>query len=174
MANDEIVFIDTSTEVKETLEKLSRSALRAAGREIGKHLKSNTKVRTQNLKNHIGFWAKIDKYTGQPELQVGYYSWQKVKKKGKRPSRSNPMWFEFGVNAHAINIKKAQTLSDGIIDYGKSVNHPGLKDEHILRNSVYDNIDSIRNAQEKYLSELNKTIEEASRLIEESEEDESV
>lgn len=173
MANN-ITFIDTSKEVKDTMVKLSKSALRTAGREIGKHLKDNTRYRTKNLKNHIGFWAKLDKNTGQPELQVGYYSWQRVKKKGKQPSHSNPMWFEFGVNAHVISIKKAQTLSDGIIDYGKSVNHPGLKDEHVLRNSVYNNIDSIRSAQEKYLSELNKTIEEASGKIEESEEDEDV
>lgn len=173
MAN-EITFIDTSKEVKDTMVKLSKSALRAAGKIAGRKIKENTKVHTGSLQNQVGYWARIDRETGQPELQIGYYSKQRAKKKGKTPSHANPAWKEFGVNAHEISIKNANTLTDGVIDYGKSVNHPGLAGQNTLRNSVLDNVDLIREAQEKYLSELNSTIEEASRMIEESEEDEDV
>ena len=170
MSNNDIKFIDTSKEVKSTMEKLSKSALRAAGRVVSKALKENTRYRTNNLKNHIGFWAKINRDTGQPELQVGYYSWQRVKKKGKQPSHANPMWFEFGVTPHVISIHKARNLSNGKIAFGKSVKHPGLRDEHILRNSVINNIEEIKKAEQKYLSELNKTIEDTSGKVVESEE----
>lgn len=170
MSNDDIKFIDTSKEVKSTMVKLSKSALRAAGRVVKKDLKENTRRRTNNLKNHIGFSADINIDTGQPELQIGYYSWQEVKKKGKQPSHASPAWFEFGVNPHIISIHKAKNLSNGKITFGKSVKHPGLRDEHVLRNSVFNNIDAIRDAQKEYLSELNKTIETAGGKVVESEE----
>ncbi len=169
-----VEFIDTSKEVKDTMVKLSKSALRAAGKVAGNVLKENTKKYTGRLVKQIGYWAKIDKQTGQPELQIGYYTKSRVKKKGKTPSHANPAWVEFGVKSHTIAINKAKTLTDGVIDYGKSVQHPGLRGESTLRNSVFDNIDAIREAQESYLSELNKTIEEAGGKIEESEEDEDV
>lgn len=173
MAND-ITFIDTSKEVKDVLVKLSKSALRSSGKIAGKIIKENTSVRTGSLKNQVGYWAKIDKSTGQPELQIGYYSKQRAKKKGKIPSHANPAWKEFGINAHTISIKKANTLTDGKINYGQTVTHPGLAGQNILRNSVLDNVDTIREAQEKYLSELNKTIDQAKGIIDESEEDEDV
>lgn len=171
MANNyEVKFVDTSHEVKVTMEKLSKSALRAAGKVVSKALKENTRSRTKHLQNHIAFWARINRSTGQPELQVGYYSWQKVKARGKIPSNASPFWFEFGVKSHIINVNNARTLTDGKIDFGKSVTHPGLREEHILRNSVFDNIEEIRKAQEEYLALLNKTMEEAKAMIEESEE----
>lgn len=175
MANSSSVqFIDTSKDVKNTMVKLSKSALRAGGKVAGKALKDTTRKYTSRLAKQIGYWAKINKDTGQPELQLGYYSKSRAKKKGKTPSHANPAWIEFGVNSHIISINTAKTLTDGVIDYGKSVSHPGIRGESTLRNSVFDNIDAIRDAQEEYLSELNKTIEEAGGKIEESEEDEDV
>lgn len=167
-------FIDTSKEVKDTMVKLSKSALRAGGKVAGKVLKEETKKYTGRLAKQIGYWARIDKQTGQPELQLGYYSKSRAKKKGKSVSHANPSWLEFGTNPHIISVNSAKTLTDGTIDYGKSVQHPGVRGEATLRNSVFDNIDAIREAQEEYLSELNKTIEEAGGKIEESEEDEDV
>ncbi len=169
-SNFEVRFIDTSKEVKDTMIKLSKSAMRAAGKAVGKAIKENTRTRTKRLVNHVGYWARIDRTSGHPELQVGYLSWQKVKKKGKIPSQANPMWFEFGVNPHIVNIRNAKTLTDGKIDYGKSVSHPGLRGESTLRNSVFDNIDLIKEAQKEYLSLLNDTIEAAGGKIDESEE----
>lgn len=169
-----VEFIDTSKEVKDTMVKLSKSALRAGGKVAGNALKEETKKFTGRLAKQIGYWARIDKQTGQPELQLGYYSKSRAKKKGKAPSHANPAWIEFGVNTHTISIKKAKTLTDGVVDYGKTVIHPGLRGEATLRNSVFDNIDAIHEAQESYLSELNKTIEEAGGKIDESEEDEDV
>ena len=116
----------------------------------------------------------INRDTGQPELQIGYYSKAQAKKKGKQVSHANPAWAEFGVKSHTISIKKANTLSDGNINYGKSVSHPGLRGQSILRNSVFNNIDAIREAQAEYLAALNKTIEAAGGKIKESEEIEDV
>lgn len=171
---NEIVFVDTHQEVIDTMRKLAKTALRSGGKVVAKHLKEDTHKRTEDLVNQIGYWAKIDRMTGQPSLDIGYYSTEKMKKVGKPPSHSNPSWFEFGVKAHKINVKNANTLTDGRIDFGKSVQHPGLREEHILRNAVYDNLEEILEAEEKYLGELNKTIEEAKSKIEESEEEEFV
>lgn len=169
-----IIFIDTSTEVKTTLEKLSKTALRAGGKVIAPKIKDNTRARTQRLKNHVGYWARINKQTGQPELQIGYYSWQRVKKRGKQPSHANPSWIEHGTLSHKIQIKNAKTLTDGKIDFGKSVIVKGMNADHTLRTTVLENIDEMRKAQEEYLNELNQEIEKAQTKIHEGEEEEFV
>ena len=170
MSNNDIKFIDTSKEVKNTMVKLSKSALRASAKVAGKAIRENTQKYTGKLSKQVGYWARINRDTGQPELQIGYYSKGQAKKKGKSPSHANPAWSEFGVNPHVISIKKANTLSNGKINFGKSVSHPGLRGQRILRNSVFNNIDAIKEAQKEYLSELNKTIEAAGGKVVESEE----
>ncbi len=102
-------------------------------------------------------------------MQIGFYSWQKVKKKGKQPSHANPHWLEFGTSPAGgkrqvrklIVPKKAKVLAYNDTFYGKKVVHPGFGEPRILRNTAHDNIEKIRKAQEKYLSEITKTIEEA-------------
>lgn len=173
MKNSDIVFIDTSKEVKDALVKLSKSALRASGRVIGKKLKENTPKRTGNLSKQIGYWARIDRKTGQPFMDVGYYSRKRMEDKGKTPAHPNPHWIEFGVNVHPINIKKAKSLSDGLINYGTTVQHPGLPAQHVLKKTVVSNIREIVGAQEKYLKELNKKISDI-KGIDDSEEEEDV
>lgn len=173
MKNNDTVFIDTSKEVKDTLVKLSKSALRASGKIIGKKLKDKTKKYTGNLSNQIGYWARLDRKTGQPFMDVGYYSKDRMRRKGKQPSHSNPAWAEFGVKAHAISIKKARSLSDGQINYGVTVQHPGLPAQNTLKNVVVSNIQEIVGAQEKYLKELNKQISDI-KGIDDSEEEEDV
>lgn len=169
MSNNDIQFIDTSKEVKNAMVKLSKSALRASAKVAGKAIRENTQKYTGKLSKQVGYWAKINRDTGQPELQIGYYSKRQAKKKGKSPSYANPAWSEFGVNPHIISIKKANTLSNGAINFGKSVSHPGLRGQSILRNSVFNNIDEIKAAQKEFLSELNKTLEVARGKIVEGE-----
>ncbi len=98
----EISIIDTSTDVKKAIAKLSKEALGASGRVIRKKLRENTPLRTKRLKNHIASWKCIDKKTGQPTLYIGYYSWQQTKKHKKLPSHANPHWMEFGTDPHII------------------------------------------------------------------------
>lgn len=170
MSNNDIKFIDTSKDVKNTMVKLSKSALRASAKVAGKAIRENTQKYTGKLSKQVGYWARINRDTGQPELQIGYYSKGQAKKKGKSPSHANPAWSEFGVSPHVISIKKANTLSNGKINFGKSVSHPGLRGQSILRNSVFNNIDAIKDAQKEFLSVLNKTIEAAGGKVVESEE----
>ncbi len=169
MSND-VKFINTSSEVKKTMVKLSKSALRAAAKVAGKAIRENTEKYTGRLAKQVGYWARIDRRTGQPELQIGYYSKSQARKKGKSPSHANPAWQEFGIKAHVISIKKANTMSDGKINYGKTVTHPGTRGRSILRDSVFNNIDAIQEAQKEYLSALNKEIKAAGGKIVESEE----
>ncbi len=169
MANKSTVtFIDTSPEVKKTLVNLSKTALRASAKVIRKKLRDNLPTRSKRLKNHIGSWAMINYKTGQPTLQIGFYSWQKVKKKGKIPSNASPHWVEFGTKAHAIpkadNGKGTFMAYDDIV-FGFRVQHPGTRATHILRDTVQNNIAEIRAAQEEYLKELTKTIEEAKAKV---------
>ena len=74
-------FIDTSSEVKKTMEQLSKSALRASAKVIRKHIRDDVPVRTKRIKNHVASWVFIDKKTGQPQAQIGFYGWQRVKKR---------------------------------------------------------------------------------------------
>lgn len=181
-----VTFIDVSKEVKETMKGLSTTALRVSGNVIRKHLKAEIKekhVHTKRLVNHVGTWTFTDRVTGQPQLQVGFYSWQKVKNKKdhNKPSRASPHWIEFGTKPHTMPGKKKKKkkkkeghfMSYNNNFYGKEVRHPGQKPTHLLRDTVQNNIAEIRKAQEEYLALLNKTLEEAGAKIYEGEEDES-
>ena len=54
----EFKFIDTSHEVKTTMVKLSKSALRASGKVAGKAVRENTKKRTGLLSKQVGSYYK--------------------------------------------------------------------------------------------------------------------
>ena len=157
----QVTFIDVSPEVKKTLVNLSKTALRASAKVIRKKLRDDLPTRSKRIKNHIGSWAMINYKTGQPTLQIGFYSWQKVKKKGKLPSHASPHWIEFGVTPHSIAVNNAKMLAYNDVTYGRTVQHPGSAATHILRNTVQNNIAEIRAAQAEYLAEITKTIEEA-------------
>lgn len=159
----EVTFIDVSPEVKKTLVNLSKTALRESGKVVRKKLREVLPTRSKRLKNHIGSWAMINYKTGQPTLQIGFYSWQRVKKKGKSPSHANPHWIEFGTKAHDIpkNGNARKYMSYGNVSFGFRVHHPGTTATHVLRNTVQNNIAEIRAAQAQYLAEISKTLDEA-------------
>lgn len=182
-----VKFVDKSDEVKKTLVGLSKAALRESGKVIRKKLRQNVPHRSKRFKNHIASWVMINRATGQPTLQIGFYSWQRVRKRGKQPSHSSPWWVEFGTgqrgdtyspnkkrpSPHIIEPQKAKLLTDGITVYGRHVEHPGQAATHVLRDTVQNNIGEIRAAQEKYLVEISEAIEKANRkvLTEDIEED---
>ena len=174
-----VTFIDISAEAKKTMQGLSKTALRESGKKIRKLLRaeiaSSELVYSNRFENHIGTWAFIDRTTGQPQLQVGFYSHAKVMKKGKKASRASPHWIEFGTKSHNMPGEKKQDhfMSYNNNFYGKEVRHPGQKPTHLLRDTVQNNIAEIRKVQEEYLALLNKTLEEAGAKIYEGEEDES-
>lgn len=161
MSKSNVTFINTSKEVKKTMVGLSKTALRASGKVVRKYLRAAVPVRSKRFKNHIGSWAMVDYQTGQPQLKIGFYSWQKVRKKGKLPSHASPHWVEFGVNSHSITVNNAKMLAYNDVVYGRTVQHPGTRATNVLRDTVQNNIAEIRAAQEQYLAELSKTLEEA-------------
>jgi HK97 gp10 family phage protein len=162
-----VKFVDNSGEVKKTLQDLSKTALREGAKIVRKELRRSLPVRTKSLKNHIGSWVRINRDTGMTECQIGYYSWQKVRKLGKKPSHSSPYWLEFGTDSHLIQVqqnrKNKPPNRSGVMWYmktpiGKQVKHPGQPAQHLLRNAAYNNIGAICKAQEKYLKYLNDTL----------------
>lgn len=163
MANKyNVTFVDKSSDVKKTIVGLSKTALRASGKVIRKYLRQNVPVRSKRFKNHIGSWVMINYSTGQPTLQIGFYSWQRVKKKNKLPSHASPHWVEFGTKPHTIpSSGKRAFMRYGDTVFGFHVDHPGTGATHVLRNTVQNNIDEIRKVQEEYLKEISKTLEEA-------------
>ncbi len=165
-----VTFINTSTEVKKALEGLSKTALRASGKILRKKLRTSIPIKSRFFKNHIGTWVFIGRDTGIPQMQIGFYSWQRVKKKGKQPSATAPQWLELGVKPHDISIKNAKVLAYNDISYGKTVKHPGLPAHNFLRDTVYNNLEEIRAAQAEYLEEIQKTIDEAKQKIDQGEE----
>lgn len=161
----EVVFVDTSPEVKKVMAGLAKSALRASGKVVRKHIRDDVPLRTKRIKNHIASWVFIDRKTGQPQMQIGFYGWQKVKKRGKQPSHSSPWWIEEGTKPHLIHSSKTMYDKSTVTKYGHNVNHPGQEATHVLRNSVYNNISEIRAAQEEYLKLLSEEIEKAKSKI---------
>lgn len=154
-----VKFVDKSDEVKKTLVGLSKAALRESGKVIRKKLRENVPLRTKRFKNHIASWVMINRQTGQPTLQIGFYSWQRVRKRGKQPSHSSPWWVELGTKPHEITSSTFMRYEDIVVGY--HANHPGQAATHALRNTVQNNIGEIRAAQEQYLAEISKTIEAA-------------
>lgn len=163
--NSKIVFEDYSQDVIKTMQGLSKSALRESGKVVRKILRKNIPVRSKRLKNHIASWAFVERRTGQPQLQIGYYSWQRVRKRNKEPSHASPSWVEFGTSPHVISAKKAKAMAYAENFYGSKVHHGGQRATHVLRNSVYDNIKEIKAAQAQYLAELSGAIERAKGKI---------
>ena len=164
MNNSKIQFIDTSAECKKMMVKLSKDALRNSGKVITKILRSTVPVRTGGLKKSITAWAKIDRKTGQPLLEVGYRTRAQMRKRGFA-FFVNPTWFEFGTKPHSIHVKNAKSLTDGKSKFGLHVENPGMSSKNFLRNTVYQNIDKIRAAQEEKLGELtNLMIKEGAKI----------
>lgn len=166
--------------------RLSKKALNASGRVVKKHLKENIPVRTKHFENHVGSWALIDKKSGVPELRIGFYGWQKVTKRKaphNKPSHSSPWWIEQGTKRHTIKAKHPiknmtrhglQVMFDKSkgVNYGLRVNHPGQRATNVLRNSVYNNINEIKAAQEKHLKLLNEEIDKIYAAVYDDEEGE--
>ena len=165
MSKSTVTFINTSKEVKKTMVGLSKTALRASGKVVRKYLRSAVPVRSKRFKNHIGTWVFIGRDTGIPQMQVGLYSWQRVKKRGKLPSAMSPHWVELGTTPHSITVNNAKMLAYNDVVYGRTVQHPGTHATNVLRDTVQNNIAEIRAAQEQYLAELSKTLEEAGAKV---------
>lgn len=172
-----VTFIDTSSEVKETMRELSKTALRESGKVIRKKIRETIQttgiVHSNRFKNHIASWVRINSSTGQPVMDVGFRSRAYLMKKHKKPSHASPHWIEFGTKPHTIDSRKKghyMAYEDNV--YGYTVQHPGQKATHLLRDTVQNNIKEIRAAQEKYLAELNKTLEAAGAKIYHGEEEE--
>ena len=174
-AYSSVTFIDTSKEAKKTMQGLSKTALRESGKVVRKLLRekiaSSGLVHSNRFKNHIGTWAFIEKTTGQPQLQIGFYSRARVIKKGKKASNASPHWIEFGTKSHPISSEHFMRYEDNV--FGFHVQHPGQAATHLLRDTVQNNIAEIRKAQEEYLALLNDELEKAGAKIYEGEEDES-
>lgn len=174
-ASSSVTFIDTSKEAKKTMQGLSKTALRESGKVVRKLLRekiaSSGLVHSNRFKNHIGTWAFIDRTTGQPQLQIGFYSRARVIKKGKKASQASPHWIEFGTKSHPISSDRFMRYEDNA--FGFHVQHPGQAATHLLRDTVQNNIAEIRKAQEEYLALLNDELEKAGAKIYEGEEDES-
>lgn len=167
----DVKFIDTSKETKDAMVKLAKDGLKAGGKTVTKILREKVPIRTGGLKKSITAWARIDKYTGQPSLEVGYRSRAQMKKRGI-PYVVNPTWFEFGTKPHVIMTKALKTggkssyeLHDQNQKYGVIVQHPGMQNKNFLRNTVYENIEAINKAQEESLKQLTDLMIEAGAKI---------
>ena len=174
-AKAEITFIDTSKEAKETMQGLSKTALREAGKVIRKKIRETIQttglVHSNRFKNHVASWVRINNKTGQPIMDVGFRSRAYLIKKHKQASHTSPHWIEFGTKPHTITSKGHYMAYEDNV-YGYVVKHPGQKATHLLRDTVQNNIKEIRAAQEQYLAELNKTLEAAGAKVYEGEEEE--
>lgn len=170
-SKSDVKFIDTSKETKNMMIKLAKDGLKAGGKIVTKILRENVNKRTGGLRKSITAWARIDKNTGQPSLEIGYRSRAQMKKRGIKYV-VNPTWFEFGTKPHIIMTKALKNggkssyeLHDNNQKYGVMVQHPGMQNKNLLRNTVYENIEAINKAQEESLKQLTNLMIEAGAKI---------
>lgn len=165
----EIKYVSESKETIEVMRGLALSALGEAAKTIREKLKEATPERAGNLRKAIGTWKFIGKKDGIPQLQVGFYSSYGAKRYHKKKA-FGAHWIEFGSKPHQIHAREGGILGGNGYYFGTEASHPGTKGTHFFRKTVYNNIETIRAAEEKYLSELNKTLEAAKKKADESEE----
>lgn len=164
MDNIKIEFIDTSQECIGLMTKYAKEGLKAGGKIVTKILKEDLKTNhhhTGGLAKAVVAWAKIDNKTGQPYMQVGYRSRSQMKKRGIKYF-VNPYWLEFGVTPHQVSTKQFKKTGKSTYmlhnhlgqKFGFIANHPGVTNKNLLRNTVYNNIKEIREAQVESLGKI--------------------
>lgn len=178
-----VKFIDTSHECFIEMTNLSKKGLRSSGKIITKILKQKVPVKTGGLKKSIYASVLLNKETNYiPTLKVGYLARKEMEKKGYK-YWVNPTWFEFGTKSHVIMTQEFKkdgkssyklTNKESGAQFGVIVQHPGMKNKNFLRNTVYENIDAIKQAQIEYLGQLTNIMISAGAKIEIDEEDEEI
>lgn len=154
-------FEDTSKEVIDELKNLSKKALRASAKIVTKQIRAKVPKRSGAFRKSIASWSRIDRATGQPILDIGYLSRKQTAKKYGIKYFANPAWFEFGTKSHSIvsGIRRGtptgkRALSDHRSIYGGAVINKGMGSKNFLRNTVFENISAIHNAQQEYLKQI--------------------
>lgn len=166
MSDIKIEFTDTSKECIDLMRKYAKDGLKAGGKIVTKIIKDDIKAnhyKTGGLYKSVVAWAKVDYKTGQPYMEIGYRSKMQMKKRGVK-YYVNPWWFEMGINPHTIATKQyAKTgkssyeLQDNRgMKFGIVVQHPGRSGKNFLRNTVYNNIKEIREAQMEHLGKISE------------------
>lgn len=164
MNENSVRFVDTSKECIDLMKKYAKEGLKASGKVITKILKNDIKsnhYKTGGLYKSIVAWAKINYKTGQPYMEVGYRSRAQMKKRGVK-YYVNPWWFETGIKPHTIATKQfvdtgktSYELHDNRgVKFGIIVRHPGRTGKNLLRNTVYNNVKEIRQAQIESLKKI--------------------
>lgn len=175
MNENSVKFVDTSKECIDLMKKYAKEGLKAGGKVITKILKDeikNNHYKTGGLYKSIVAWAKINYKTGQPYMEVGYRSRAQMKKRGVK-YYVNPWWFETGISPHTIATKQyintgksSYELHDNRgIKFGIIVQHPGKTGKNLLRNTVFNNIKEIRQAQIESLKKIDDIKVEKGLLV---------
>lgn len=158
-------FTDTSKECIDLMKKYAKEGLKASGKVITTILRDDIKsnhFKSGRLYKAINAWAKIDFKTGQPYLEVGYRSRAEMMKRGIKYF-ANPYWLEFGYKPHTISTKQYvntgfssyELMDNRGTKYGVIVRHPGKGSTNLLRNTVYNHINEIVEAQKESLQKIN-------------------
>lgn len=166
MNNTKIEFTDTSKECIALMKKYAKDGLKASGKIVTTILRDDIKnnhYRTGGLYKSITAWAKVNYKTGQPYMEIGYRSRKEMKKRGIKYF-VNPFWFEYGINPHEIATKEfvntgksSYELEDNRgMKFGVIVRNPGRTGKNLLRNTVYNNVNEIQEAQKESLKKINE------------------
>lgn len=164
MFKTKVEFIDTSKECISLMQKCAKDGLKAGGKIVLKIIRDDIKTnhyKTGGLYKSVCAWAKIDKKTGQPYMEIGYRSRAQMKKRGIK-YYVNPWWFEYGIKSHEIKTKALKNYGKSNYElhdnrgrkFGVIVQNPGKTGNNFLRNTVYNNIKEIKEAQKEYLKQI--------------------
>lgn len=125
MAN-EVTYQSYSSEVKSAIRKLEKKALRETAKFLRKSIKQTVPVDQGVLKKNVGSWVR-GRAKEDPVLQVGVYDRARARKKG----------YTYAYHAHLVQFGTVK-----------------IRGTDYLRAPVFQNINTIREIQAQYLSEI--------------------
>lgn len=142
-ANNYSTYQSNAKEVKKTITKLEKKALREVAKPLRKMIKAAVPVDEGVLKKNVGSWVR-GKANETPVLQLGVYDRARAKKKG----------YPYAYHAHMVQfgtVKMAGT------DY--------------LRRPVLTNIGMIRDIQAEFIRQIEHIRENGLPEVEDEEDD---
>lgn len=126
MANNQSTYISNAKEVKRTIVKLEKKALREVAKPLRKMIKAAVPVDEGVLKKNVGSWVR-GKANEIPVLQIGVYDRARARKKG----------YPYAYHAHLVQFGTVK-----------------MRGTDFLRRPVLTNIGMIRDIQAEFIRQI--------------------
>lgn len=141
-------FTSNVDRVNYTMEQLTKRALKDVAKFLRSKVRQNIPKDSGATRRNLGTWVRKDWKTGDLVLHIGIYNTARSRKKGYPP-----------------------VFHHHILEFGSSKMSAVNNGRGFLKSTTKDNIDEIVKIESKYLSELEKDIQQMSEEKEEISDD---